>query len=179
MSLFIETVHAATSSISAPVTNLAVSANPAQFVNNFYQLALLIGGLLAFAVIVWGGIKYVWSAGNPSGKSEGREWITGAFWGLLLLLSAYLILNVINPNLVNLSLPSLAPITAVSSKPNVNTTIISQSAAPQCKGKLQGWCHYVIDVSKSGCVGYGTDFSYPSCTQEPPSHPECFQKFQC
>lgn len=85
----------------------APAANPGAIVGQVYQFALLIGGLMAFGAIVYGGIKYTVSAGNPSGKSDGREWIYGALWGLLLLLGSYLILHTINPNLTNLNLPTL------------------------------------------------------------------------
>ncbi len=90
----------------ASVTN----DNPAGIVANFYSFALLIGGVLAFGAIVWGGVQYALSAGNPSGQSEGKEWIVGALLGLLLLSTAYLILNVINPNLVKLTIPTLSPL---------------------------------------------------------------------
>jgi hypothetical protein len=69
--------------------------------------------VLAFGAVVYGGIKYIFAAGNPSGQSEGRDWITGAIWGLLLLAGAYLLLNVINPNLTNLSLPTLTSVGGV------------------------------------------------------------------
>jgi hypothetical protein len=78
---------------------------PGGFVNDFYRFSLMIGGILAFGAIVYGGIRYIFAAGNPSGQSEGKEWIKGALWGLLLLAGAYLILNVINPNLTKLALP--------------------------------------------------------------------------
>jgi hypothetical protein len=86
--------------------------NPIGIINQFYQFALLISGLLAFGAIVYGGIKYILAAGNPSGQTEGREWIKSALLGLLLLLGAYLVLNTINPNLTKLSLPGLTPIQA-------------------------------------------------------------------
>jgi Type IV secretion system pilin len=88
----------------------ASSGTPWGFVANFYQFALMIGGVLAFGVVVYGGVKYMMSAGNPSGQSDAKEWIWGALLGLLLLAGAYLILNTINPALVHLQLPTLAPI---------------------------------------------------------------------
>jgi len=83
------------------------------FIDNFYRFSLMIGGVLAFGAVVYGGIKYIFAAGNPSGQSEGRDWITGAIWGLLLLAGAYLLLNVINPNLTNLALPTLTAVQQV------------------------------------------------------------------
>lgn len=87
----------------------AMVCNPAAYINDFYSFALLIGGILAFGAVVYGGILYMTSAGNPSGQHEGREWIESALLGLLLLAGAYLILNIINPNLTKLSLPTNLP----------------------------------------------------------------------
>ncbi len=86
------------------------STPPGAYVSGFYNFALMIGGVLAFGAIVYGGILYATSAGNSSRQSEGRAWITSALLGLLLLAGAYLILYTINPNLVNLSLPTLQAI---------------------------------------------------------------------
>ena len=83
------------------------STSPVGFVQSFYQFALMIGGVLAFGVIVYGGVLYAASAGNPGQQSEGKEWIKSAIFGLLLLVAAALILYTINPNLVNLSLPTI------------------------------------------------------------------------
>jgi hypothetical protein len=86
------------------------STGPGGFVANFYQFALMIGGVLAFGVIVYGGVRYMASAGNPSGQSDAKEWIESALLGLLLLVGAYFILDVINPQLLNLKLPTLTQI---------------------------------------------------------------------
>ena len=80
------------------------------FVINFYQFALLIAGLLALGAIVYGGVKYAASAGNPSAQSDGKEWILAAIYGLILLGAAYIILFTVNPNLVQLNPPQLAPV---------------------------------------------------------------------
>ncbi|MDO8536930.1 MAG: hypothetical protein Q7R94_01645, partial [bacterium] len=63
------------------------SANdtPGGIVYNVYQFSLMIGGVLAFGAIVYGGVKYTLAAGNPGGQSEGKEWVKGALLGLLLL----------------------------------------------------------------------------------------------
>jgi Type IV secretion system pilin len=98
-------------SASIPGTNSNGSAaSPGAWIANFYQFALLIGGILAFGAIVFGGVKYAASVGNPSAQSDAKEWIEGALIGLLLLAGVYLILYVINPNLVNLNMPQLGGI---------------------------------------------------------------------
>jgi hypothetical protein len=103
--------RAVTISTSIPgMSSGSSAASPGAWIAGFYQFALLIGGILAFGAIVFGGVKYTASAGNPSSQSDAKEWIEGALIGLLLLAGVYLILYVINPNLVNLSMPGLGGI---------------------------------------------------------------------
>jgi hypothetical protein len=105
-------VHAITIDTNIPGTNATTTGGggPGVFVANFYQFALIIGGVLAFGVIVYGGVKYMISGGNPSGQSDAKEWIESALLGLLLLAGAYFVLNVINPQLLNLTLPTLTSV---------------------------------------------------------------------
>ncbi|HUZ92603.1 MAG TPA: hypothetical protein VNG29_01220, partial [Candidatus Paceibacterota bacterium] len=51
-----------------PATNTSPTA-PCDTVFGFYQFALMLGGVLAFAAITYGGIKYTLAAGNPSKQS--------------------------------------------------------------------------------------------------------------
>lgn len=114
LSFFISVAHAVTISPVSPVFPVpnaancsdpsSASCNPAAFISTFYSFALIVAGVLAFGVIVYGGIRYATGKGNPSSESEGKSWITGALLGLLLLAGAYVILYTINPNLVSLRL---------------------------------------------------------------------------
>jgi len=100
--------------IATTLPGMGQSSNPGEFVASFYQFSLMIGGILAFGAIVYGGVKYTFAAGNPSGQSEGKEWVKSALLGLLLLVGAYIILNTINPDLVKLSLPTFPKIEATT-----------------------------------------------------------------
>ena len=129
-------VLAATISISSNIPGMAVTASttPGQYVQGFYSFALMIGGVLAFGAIVYGGILYAASGGNPGQQSEGKEWVKNALLGLLLLAAAYLILYTINPNLVNLNLPTLQAV-------NVGTSTAQQSSQPPCSNSNpNGYC---------------------------------------
>ncbi|MCR4334390.1 MAG: pilin [Patescibacteria group bacterium] len=63
-----------------------------------------IGIAIAFAIlmIVWGGLEYMLS-GIPAMKLDGKKRIWDAILGLLLTLSAWLLLYTINPKLVDFS----------------------------------------------------------------------------
>ena len=83
------------------------SGDIAGLVKNFYNYALAAVGVAALGAIIFGGVKYTVSAGNPSGQADAISWITGAVWGLVLLLGANLLLRTINPQLVNLEMIKL------------------------------------------------------------------------
>jgi hypothetical protein len=108
VSLSLPSVNGSTNPCAIPTST---TCNPGNYIASFYQFALVIGGLVAFGAIVFGGVKYMTATGNPSAQSEGKAWIEGALLGLLLLAGAYLILNTVNPNLTHLNLPTLQPVT--------------------------------------------------------------------
>jgi hypothetical protein len=55
--------------------------------------------LAAFISLVIGGFQYLTSMGEPARLAEAKDRIRSAFFGLILLLSSWLILNAINPQL--------------------------------------------------------------------------------
>jgi len=80
----------------------SISLGLAERVATLYNWALGIGGVLALGVIIYGGLMYTASGGNASTIGEAKKWITSAIFGLILLLSSYLILNILNPSLTTL-----------------------------------------------------------------------------
>ncbi|MBU4284878.1 hypothetical protein KKF60_03300 [Patescibacteria group bacterium] len=72
-------------------------------VNYIYKFALLACGVVAFISILIGAIQYVTSAGNASKAGDAKDRITQALLGVLILLAAVVILNTINPDLVDIS----------------------------------------------------------------------------
>lgn len=97
-------------STSASGSNLPDAGN---IVVNIYNFALMVGGILAFGMIVYGAVKYTMAGGNPAGQSDARDIITQSLLGLLLLVGAFIVLNVINPELTGLGLPILGKIKPV------------------------------------------------------------------
>lgn len=71
----------------------------------FYMFIIGISGLAAFVMIVWGGIQWMSSAGNPTLISDAQSRMKNAILGLLLILSSFIILQIINPELLSLQLP--------------------------------------------------------------------------
>lgn len=69
-------------------------------INDIYQWAIAIVGLLAFIQIVWAGTMYLRAAGKVGDVKEAKSRISNAILGIVLLFSSYLILKTINPALV-------------------------------------------------------------------------------
>lgn len=69
-------------------------------VTKLYNWALGVAATLALGIIIYAGVLRISSAGNPSRISESNEWIKAAIFGLIILLSAYLIFFTINPCIV-------------------------------------------------------------------------------
>jgi len=83
----------------APDINQEENQNLNQIVAWFYYFIIGIAGLAAFIMLIIGGFKWLTSAGNPAAISDAKDQITKALLGLLIILSSWLILQVINPEL--------------------------------------------------------------------------------
>jgi hypothetical protein len=71
------------------------------YIPGIVKLVIAVAGALAVIKIIFGGIQYM-STGAFQGKTDAKKTIENAIWGLILILSAWLILYTINPDLVNL-----------------------------------------------------------------------------
>jgi len=61
----------------------------------YWRLILPAGTILAGIMIAYGGILYSTSSGEPTKVGRGKEFIFGAITGLVLLLTAALIIKAI------------------------------------------------------------------------------------
>ncbi len=137
------------------------TCNPGALIKNIYQFSLLIAGVLALGAIVYGGITYTISAGNPSKQHEGTEWIRSALWGLLLLASAYLILNTIDPRLTSVGLPGL---TAVG---DIKVPTPTTTKPPSPKPGVTPPDNNPNTTGTGGSTCADNDFSCPSVGSKP------------
>ncbi len=80
--------------------NLTASTTLGQFLSEAFQFGLAIAAALAVIMIVWGGVEIMLSE-SPMGKTNGKEKVWNAIWGLVLALVSWLILYTINPEILN------------------------------------------------------------------------------
>lgn len=74
-----------------------------QFLSQAFQFGLAIAAALAVIMIVWGGVEIMLSE-SVFKKEDGKKKIQDAIWGLLLALASWLILYIINPEILNFKL---------------------------------------------------------------------------
>lgn len=76
--------------------------NAASIVSSVFQLGIGIAGGIAFLLILFGGFQILVSAGNPERVQAGKELITSAITGLLLIIMSIFILRLIGFNILDL-----------------------------------------------------------------------------
>lgn len=86
----------------------SATGNLPSYVQAVLNAAMLIIVISAVFMISVGGFLYLTSAGNTSRAGQAKGIITDAILGLILALVAYLVLYIINPDLVTLRISSLA-----------------------------------------------------------------------
>ena len=143
-------------------TSVMNATTLANFFNNLYKYLIGLAAILAIVEIIWGGLE-ISTKDSVSKQSDGRERITQAIFGLVLVLSPVLVFSIINPNILNLSLnlPALDTLSAKNSAPTTDTTTITQQnnvdigaaiaqAQQQCRDKGG------TPVTDSGSIAGGT-----------------------
>lgn len=76
--------------------------SPQDFVASILKLAIGIGGGIAMLLIIFGGIQILTSAGNPEKVKAGKELITSAIAGLLLIVFSVFILRIIGVEILDI-----------------------------------------------------------------------------
>jgi len=95
----------------------SASASPEQipslYIKYIFNLFFWVSGIIVLGVLLWAGFRYLTSAGKAETILSAREQITSAFLGILILLSSFIILNILNPQLIILKLPKIEPVKVI------------------------------------------------------------------
>ena len=128
--LFIQTVHAA--SIIPDFTQVD---DFGQFIKTIYNLSIGLVGVAVFVQFLRAGIEYMLAAGNVGKVEQAKEYMTNAILGAVLLLSAYLILNEINPDLLSVSMFNKSYVVEQLKKDlkPINTCSPTYTDSPNCQ----------------------------------------------
>ncbi|QQG41886.1 MAG: hypothetical protein HYV90_01075 [Candidatus Woesebacteria bacterium] len=65
------------------------------FIPNFIGLVFVIGVLVFFFMLIWGAVQWISSGGDKQGLEAARGRITSAVIGIVILLGAFAVINVV------------------------------------------------------------------------------------
>lgn len=111
----LEVVYPSIPGIPTPTT---VQTGLPEYVQYIFRFAIIIIGFIIFGVLIYNGIIYMTSSGNPARLGEARSGILAAILGTAVLLGAYLVFNTVNPQLVRLEIER-APLTRDPATPGI------------------------------------------------------------
>ncbi|MBP7005597.1 hypothetical protein KBB27_00525 [Patescibacteria group bacterium] len=130
----------------------------AQYISGIYRYLLGISTLVAIIMVIYGGFLYL--LGATQGKAgEGLGYIKDALGGLVVLYSSYVILWVVNPNLINLQPIRLQSVSSISIEEEQTTlpTFTSDEGPP---------------IHRSSSAS-GPTYDHCPIPDLPPGHLEC------
>lgn len=78
------------------------------YLNYIFTFAIVLSGIIILGSFFFSGVSYLTSSGNPSKMAEAKEGIFSSILGALILLSATLIFNQINPEITKIELEPLS-----------------------------------------------------------------------
>lgn len=83
--------------IASPVFAQSAEVGQIQsFIQSVIQIMVTLSGFIAAGFIVWGGVGYITSSGNPEALDKSKKTILYSAIGLTLVLSAFVISNIVS-----------------------------------------------------------------------------------
>ena len=78
------------------------TTSPASFTSSLINLGIAIGGGIAFLLMLFGGFQVMTSAGNPDQLEAGKELVSAALAGLLMIIFSVFLLRIIGVDILGL-----------------------------------------------------------------------------
>lgn len=130
------------------------------YVSAIYKFGIWAVGIVALFMLVFGGYTYITSAGNNSSMETAKKIITDAIVGIIMALTAYLLLYVINPDLVRMK--KLAPVAGI---PGAQVPVTPVPGVPGvCNSTTSGTCG--VSAMQSSCFASVAEQASAICMQE-------------
>jgi hypothetical protein len=127
------------------------------YVAVLYRFGIGAVGIAALIMLAIGGFMYITSAGNNASMEKAKGVITDAIVGLLLAVSAYIILYTINPDLVKLKRPTVeqVPLPSAVAPPVGVPPVTVPGAVPLVASRLcaGGSCNRVDSYIQNNTYG--------------------------
>lgn len=81
-----------------------ILSTPTDLFNALFTLSITIGAMLAVFMFIFGGLQMITARDNAGNVTAGKQKMTNAVLGLLMLLSTFIVLTTINPQLTELKI---------------------------------------------------------------------------
>ncbi|MCX6794470.1 MAG: hypothetical protein NTY31_00500 [Candidatus Falkowbacteria bacterium] len=89
-----------------------------RYIQAFYNYGMAAAGILAAIVLMAGGVLWLTSGGDSGKVGQAKELIIGSIIGTIILFSSWIILNTVNPELLNFKTIDIPAINKASFKDN-------------------------------------------------------------
>ncbi|MBI4160490.1 MAG: hypothetical protein HY506_01125 [Candidatus Yanofskybacteria bacterium] len=132
------------------------------FISSIYSFSLTIVGIAVFVQMVRAGFMWLTAAGNVGKAGTAKSMMTNAVIGAILLFAAYLILFIINPDLVKNTFDFTIPRSGPSSLTNPLTKTGTTNGPAQIRGTPFGGTASLFDLVKSARAAGIYSFSLES-----------------
>lgn len=145
----------------APIGGKSVITNAElpDYFNLVYKIGIGIAGVLAVIMLVFGGIQYM-STDALSGKSDGKDKMTRAILGLILALGSFVILNTVNPQLLDFTFN----IDKLNIEVESDTPHSADSSGKFCNGTVQGGASWASIAGALATLPSGVTTNGQECT---------------
>lgn len=100
-----------------------------EYLSAIFNIGIGVAAVFAVLMIVVGGVQYIGGASSPSARNEAKNRITNAILGLLLAVSSWLIVYIINPNLIKNTL-NVSNISTLSAPSGVGSGVSAPDVSP-------------------------------------------------
>ncbi|HPN96905.1 MAG TPA: pilin [Candidatus Moranbacteria bacterium] len=145
----------AASSKYTPMENIPGFENAggdfAVYMTNIYKFGVWAIGIAALLMISVGAFSYLTSAGNNAQMGKAKEIITNAIIGVVMALTAYLLLYTINPDLVKIKSISNGGSGSGNENKENKEECINNCEKSKCKDMVDEELSECSDKCKSGC----------------------------
>ena len=111
-----------------PLPGLFDKAQPADtsllgnYIRAMYVYFIWVVGIVATFMVIYAAVRWVAAAGNAGVIKDARDMINNAIIGVVIALTSVVLLNIINPRLTSLTMPSIRNVTIESSCAYSNST---------------------------------------------------------
>lgn len=107
-----------------------------EYILYLFWFALAILGITAFSAFIYAGVLWLTAAGNTSQVEKAKQIFVNVFLGVILILGAFLLFQLLNPELLFLSGPDL-PTVALINKPICMPTV--KTIQETCQSRGSAW----------------------------------------